>query len=334
MSRARSDAGFALVAALWALLFAAAIAGGYLAESRHLALVSRNRTAQIAIDWQALAGLEYAKNVLERLRSIEEGVDARARTSARQSLNRMDRLFADEETTCVGGACFRVRLADAGARLNVNVAGEDALRRLFEGVGVDSRRADIAAQSVADWIDADDLHRARGAEREHYDRIGALRGPRNGPIPSVEELLWVQAVHHEMHARIRPYLTVEGDGRIHVNAAPEAVLAVLPGVTVESARRIAAARARGTVFENPYEVAAVLSSTGRAALSAEFDRFLAGVAFAPSVVEVSVEAWENRKAEARDPASPAIRYRAVYHLSGVRARLMKRWREDVIRADA
>ncbi len=55
-------------------------------------------------------------------------------------------------------------VSDLGSKLHINSARATELRSVLVLGGIGSRAVDIAAESIADWRDADDLHRANGAE--------------------------------------------------------------------------------------------------------------------------------------------------------------------------
>jgi general secretion pathway protein K len=321
MRQARSQDGFALIVALWALALVGVVAGGYLAESRRIVEVSANRTVLLHARQAALAGLERAHNVLERLHvltlpgSPELDVDSRARLAA--MWNGLDVAFNELSHECLGEACYELRVRDLGAALNVNTAGEEPLRRFLLALGIEARDADIAAQSIADWIDGDDLHRARGAEAEYYASLPFARPPRNGPIRELEELVQVRGVGRELFERAAPYLTVEGDGRINVNAAPVPVLATLPGLDLGAARTIAALRARGMIFANPFELSLRLRPEERAGLVSEMDAFLRFAVFEPRLIDVTATGtFAGRE--------PRVTYRALYARAGDRVALLRR----------
>lgn len=318
-----SDRGFALLTALWALVLVGALAGAYLAASRDTVLVSDNRNAELHATLAARAGLERAHNALERLQVLGTEMSARLDPAERVRLarvwNHLDSSFAAVANGCLGDACYDVRVRDLGALLNVNLASEAQLRSLFLAAGADYRRADVAAQSIADWIDADDLHRGRGAERPYYVSIGSAYLPRNAPVPDVRELAAVRAVDGEILEAALAYLTVEGKGRVNLNAAPEPVLAALPGFGPEVVHAVMEARRRGTPLANVFEVSLLLGPYARSRLQEHFAELASLAAFEPEEIEVT--------SSGRRSAHPiSVTLRAVYVRSGTRVAQVKRWR--------
>jgi general secretion pathway protein K len=323
--RSRHEAGFALIAALWALLLVGAIGAAYLAGAHEVVLVSGNRSAELAARQAALAGLERAHNVLERLHvlSLDDAaaldLESRARLTA--IWNHLDTAFEQVESECLGRACFDLRARDLGAALNVNLASESRLRRLFLALGADYRDVDVAAQSIADWIDADDLHRGRGAEREYYVALRFPYEPRNGPIADLSELRRVRGLQGPLYELAVRYLTVEGDGRINLNAAPAPVLSTLPGIGAEAVRVILEARRRGLFLSNPFELNLRLSAAARARLQDSLSELMQLAVFEPRQVEVISTGRYSED-------GVWVAFRAVYVRAGDRVVQVKRTRFD------
>ncbi|MGH7525756.1 MAG: general secretion pathway protein GspK, partial [Gemmatimonadales bacterium] len=115
--------------------------------------------------------------------------------------------------------------------------------------------------ALQDWRDADDLVRPLGAESDAYVRAGSRYVPRNAPLKRLDELRRVQGVTDSLALAVAPYVTVDGDLRIDVNAAPESVLAAVPGVGPGGARRIVSQRSRGG-FTSVTQVQALLGRRG------------------------------------------------------------------------
>jgi general secretion pathway protein K len=148
---------------------------------------------------------------------------------------------------------------EGGYRLDVTITSEQgripilgnttatriaALTDLFVLWGVDRDDAGIAAESLADWMDADDDPRPQGAETDHYAGLGFPRYPRNAAFASLDEMVLVRGM--DRVARVRPgwrdAFTLHGDGQIDVNAAEAAVIHAYAGVTLADAERFVATR--------------------------------------------------------------------------------------------
>jgi hypothetical protein len=150
-------------------------------------------------------------------------------------------------------------MVPAGARLDVNAADADELRRLFVADGFLAAQADSLTDAVLDWRDADDQPRPGGIESAGY-RAAGMEAPRNGPFADVRELARVRGL-----AAVRgldTLLTAE-PGRVLLDRAPRAVLASLPGFTSEAVARLEEVRSRTGRAPELAALADGLSPAGR-----------------------------------------------------------------------
>jgi general secretion pathway protein K len=134
-----------------------------------------------------------------------------------------------------------------------------AARRLFVKEGL---AADLL-DSLADWLDSDDIPHPGGAETAYYNRLIPPYSARNNRLETVEELALVKGFAGSALARIKPYVTVYADSAqapfapVNINTAPAQVLAALDErITDEMSKRVVEYR-RGSPFRNPAELARV-----------------------------------------------------------------------------
>jgi type II secretory pathway component PulK len=118
-------------------------------------------------------------------------------------------------------------------RLNLNTTEPGVLRQLLG--------RDDLTEALLDWRDADDIPRSSGAESAWY-ASERRPTPRNGPLASVDELFLVRGFDSAAVARLRPLVTTDGNGRLDLNTAPLALLALLPGMGPEAVETIASRR--------------------------------------------------------------------------------------------
>lgn len=100
---------------------------------------------------------------------------------------------------------------------NVNVVYRDRLLRLAELVGVSNPEQLVAG--LVDWIDSDDDEQLSGAEERYYQTLPKPYHCKNGPLDTLDELLLVRGVEAEDLKRLKPHVTVFGDGKLNVNSA-------------------------------------------------------------------------------------------------------------------
>lgn len=140
------------------------------------------------------------------------------------------------------GRSFEVIINTESGRVLVNdLANEktmQAVTELFLRWGLDATQAAIAAESLADWVDADSEARGNGAEQPFYAALGYPRFPSNSAFSSLETLLLVRGMD-EVERRQplwRDYFTLYGDGLIDLNSAQPEVIEAFLGVTREAAQ--------------------------------------------------------------------------------------------------
>ncbi|RMH27795.1 MAG: hypothetical protein D6693_04745 [Planctomycetota bacterium] len=173
------------------------------------------------------------------------GAQATRETGGPYTALRARGLPAGAMTVRLDGAEARVRVIDAGGLVNVNRAPRDGLARFFEARGLSSADAAALADQIADWRDEDSVPREFGAERDDYRARGVQI--RNGPIRTLEELLYLPAMTRERFDLVREDLTLVGDGRVTATTAPRAVLLSVPGMTPDAADAILSARRAGAL---------------------------------------------------------------------------------------
>lgn len=186
--------------------------------------------------------------------SIEAEQDFRARLlmqSARvvaehPALERGDPLLHRQVTSA---SSYEVRQSTEGTRLAVNQLGENwaqrnFAQRLFESWGLPSTEARTLADSIADWIDADDRPRRQGAERDVYTAMERPDFPFNRPFQNLNDVMLVHGAS-EMDRRRpnwRESMTLHGDGTIDLPLASSEMLAALFDVTPSEVSRFVRTR--------------------------------------------------------------------------------------------
>src|SRR5207249_7725585 len=108
------------------------------------------------------------------------------------------------------------------------------------------------------------------------DSILAVR--KRGTIDDLAQI----GIDSALAARLVPFVTTHGTGVINVNAAPRAVLDLLPGMTEEAIEVVLARRSTGRPLEGVDALAVLLSKTGRATLYGEYAEFVHQATFAPT----------------------------------------------------
>ncbi len=261
-ARPRPRRGVALLAAMWLVVIIATVALQFSLTARErvaLGQSASDRTRDRASAAGALA------TMLARLDFDLRNRATQANTAALRSSDPwlgIDSVYSGD--VMIGEHPVRVAASDLGATLNINLLSEVEIRQLFSFVLRDYQLADRIAQSIVDWIDADDLPRAAGAEREQYIRDGLMVLPTNGPFREVDDLIHVSGMTPEILLLVRPFLTTYGFGaRVNVNTAPEAVLRALPGMTDVIVANILGSRSAGRRITSINELLGAVAGAGR-----------------------------------------------------------------------
>jgi type II secretory pathway component PulK len=244
-----------LVVLFFALLLTSSIAT-FVRRSTVDSLIARNLDAQAEAGALARGGLELAWGLLaeDRLQElagtappVDDLLDAWARVSAYPLVTPT-------------GTSLRLRIEDAGSRLNLNALFEmdevgnwkvregapDFLARVLEKV-IDemppaSRPRDYEpaelAENLIDFVDGDDMTSKGAPEDDVYQRRSPPTRALNRPLLSFDELRVVEGFDAQLVDALRPYLTVypfaalgcgnprQGCG-VNLNTAPPHVLALL-----------------------------------------------------------------------------------------------------------
>jgi general secretion pathway protein K len=276
------------MAALWLVVLVGVT--GY-----ELSVRSRSRRLAVANSLEAVQAQAAADAALETMRgelALRLAQPHAQKTVGTPELDPWSELtLLARDTIRIGDVRAVPRVYDAGARLQINRATEDDLRRLLIAVPLDAGLADRLAQRIADWRDADDFRRARGAEREDYLQAGARRLPANADIARVDALRDVDGMTPDVYARVAPFLTVLGTGQINVNSAPAAVLHSLPGMGDEGVAAIIQARRSGRPIRSLEELTPRLSSGARASVVEAMGELRQRVTFETREVVVDAEGW-------------------------------------------
>jgi len=126
------------------------------------------------------------------------------------------------------GSQLDVRVASENARLNINLLlrqpENQGLKALFKTWEVPLESAQVAADSLQDWTDADDLRQLNGAERDQLQNQTQYALPQNRDFLSVDEMARVRGMDAiaELKPDWRESFSVFSQGKLDVQeSAPE-----------------------------------------------------------------------------------------------------------------
>lgn len=94
---------------------------------------------------------------------------------------------------------LKLRIENEGGKINLNQADANLLHTLMDAFDIDDDQKNIIVDSILDWRDENDLHRANGAEKDYYRSLPDPYDCRNGDFQSKSELLLVRGVTRQLY---------------------------------------------------------------------------------------------------------------------------------------
>ena len=263
---------------LWIMTVAAVVAMGAALVARHGVAEGGARVWLERARWDALGCERRAVAAIDLM--LREAPTANEASAAWRALPR-------SLTKGVPIADCDIRFEAAGTRLDVNGATPEMLTSLFDALGLEAESPALV-DALEDWIDADDVPRPNGAERDWYEAAGRVV-PRNDSLADAQELARVRGF--EKLRGLDTLLSTE-PGRISLATAPIPVLMAVPGITRETAGQIVALQQAGTPLNDLLDVTPLVSRTSASALAMRY-------ADAVRVTTPDPDAWIIRVRAAR-----------------------------------
>jgi general secretion pathway protein K len=123
----------------------------------------------------------------------------------------------------------RVPVGPGGAAVNRFTAAQEQFIRLLQALGepeVSEQDAILITESVGDWLDADLIPSADGAEDEYYSSQTPAYSAANRTMSSVSELRAVANMTPQIYQALLPWVTVwpQEPGKLNIHTAPAMVL--------------------------------------------------------------------------------------------------------------
>lgn len=245
----KREEGVILIALLWILVALSVIALSFSRESFVEVAAARNAQSLEDSYFIARAGIAETtyrlvqKRFFPAVQQVEQG-DA------------PDPLDLGSVSGRLGAGIYSIDIQDESGKINLNAATAEQIRALAEACGIPRNDADIIADSIMDWRDADTAHRLNGAEDEYYGTLDPPYKAKNGNFDTVEELLLVRGMRTDYFygyperdpngsvvykyglSRCFTVYAPSSRSQINVNYAPLPVLRSIPGMTSEAAEMI------------------------------------------------------------------------------------------------
>lgn len=120
------------------------------------------------------------------------------------------------------------KIQDYSGLIDISSGPSDKFGKLLVAQGLSHADAQVIMQSLADWVDNDELTRLNGAEANYYISQN-LTMPRNGGLQSVRELMLVRGMNNVLFEKIEPMLVIYPAPHFNPMTAPLPLLSALIG---------------------------------------------------------------------------------------------------------
>ena len=262
--RPAGERGFALIAVLMVLAFVGVIGAEFAYSMRLEATAARVYKETLVATHLAEAGLEQAiRELANEFQYVGLGNDKDDDIDPECPLafytwDRLGIKRLPHRDVPLGAGRFSYCITDEEARLNLNTSPPDRVTRLLEALGLEKAERDVVIDSIQDWRDANENHRANGAESEDtYLKRPVPYRSKNANLDSLAELIQVKGITAKLleggdgRPGLAALATVKGSGQVNINT-----------VTKEVARALGLSEAEFTEIEQ-FRRVAPYTSVGR-----------------------------------------------------------------------
>ncbi|QPJ62925.1 MAG: general secretion pathway protein GspK [Candidatus Nitronauta litoralis] len=212
----KNEKGLAFIIVMWVLVLLIALGTEFAFSMRTEVNTTRNFKEDREAYFLAKGGIQLAMTELlqkARYHSItdekgfiigqpeappEEGEEANQQTAQEEVPEEAIYETAREDIP-LGGGLITYTIEDENGKLNLNRVSREILVKALELNGMEQGSdRDSIADSILDWVDADDNHRLNGAENDYYLSQFPPYHAKNGPLDSLGELLKVKGMTPEL----------------------------------------------------------------------------------------------------------------------------------------
>jgi len=258
--------GAALLIVLWTFAVLAALAGEFAIAMRREAESTSNFKEEALARYTAVAGINEAILAVQTFngkldQQTDDDQDGKHKFSKHESADEdpgmgLVRTLIEGRGQWVEGRLpgaaypdYEVRAVDETGKIALNAAEVDEalLRQIVLNLDYDEVTASVVADSIMDWRDEDDLHRADGAEDDYYQKLDRPYPCKDAPFDALQELLLVRGVTRSMYyghddvPGLRDIFTVAHDrGRLTLRTVSDKVERALCGDPTRSGHGLGA----------------------------------------------------------------------------------------------
>lgn len=265
----RDQRGVALILVLWTFAAIAVLAAEFARAMHDEAASTRNFREATRARLVAIAALNEVFLAMQEDREQADRADISEEEKLADPVHSLSYGDGQWIEASFRGRPYEVRVIDESGKLGLNQIDANTLRLMFENLDLDESEAEIIADSILDWRDADDLHGPNGAESDYYEGLERPYRAKNAGFDSVEELLLVRGVTRELFYGVdgtpgmRNLFSVFNQTRtINLKSVTPEVLQALGGFDAQAAQDYGAARRRVDGDATIDELRSALSASG------------------------------------------------------------------------
>ncbi|MFQ5431594.1 MAG: type II secretion system minor pseudopilin GspK, partial [Nitrospinota bacterium] len=219
-----SEQGIALVMVLWLMVLLVVLASQFALSARTGLETVRNLKEDREAYFLAYAGVQMA---VREIVADSEYHYYGEKGQLRFASTLYDGDYSSRTEIPLGDGLVSYSIKDEGAKLNLNslATDESQLRFLLQTLFPEGKEwTDTVADSILDWVDADDDHRANGAETDYYRTREPPYAAKNRTFDTLNELKKVKGITQEIFDALSRVVTVYPTSGVNVNTAPVEVL--------------------------------------------------------------------------------------------------------------
>jgi general secretion pathway protein K len=222
------EKGIALMMVLWVLVLLSIISLNYFSSNRWNSAGTRNLKEETLAYYMAMSGYHEAVNYV--LSDKNPSLDF---------IDNEGNFWTDTESEPVTGKRItedgeiEIKITDENAKININYADENRLRKLFAYAGIPEDAITEMVDSIMDWKDADSEHHLSGAEDEYYEGLTDPYKAKNMLFDVPEELALLKGMKPEyfkdgnQDISLLHLITTFGDNTVNINTVSKEVMQML-----------------------------------------------------------------------------------------------------------
>ncbi len=298
----RNQGGIVLILVLWVLVLLTALATEFAFSMKMEVNTTRNYKEDIESYHLAKAGIQLAMaeiltevrfhssneelglllgipnessksgNTNDNLETVDELNKKNSKNFQDEGEEELDYMVIQRKDIPLGHGTITYSIEDENGKIGINNASRDALVKVLTQSGMEvGQERDTIADSILDWIDADDNHRINGAESDYYRRQDPPYKTKNGRLDTLEELLKIRGVSEEIffgnqdkggkYLGLENFFTLYPVSAVNPNTASEEVLSAL--FTEDKVKEILAAKEEKGYYSNTTSTIFKINAVGK-----------------------------------------------------------------------